>query len=73
MKLDGSIELFKKTWAGFGYQFQAMEVEKCLAERKIESDISPVNLSLQLMNIMDNIRHQTGIVYPEDRRDFSID
>jgi hypothetical protein len=25
------------------------------------------------MNIMDNIRHQTGIVYPEDRRDFSID
>jgi len=73
MKLDGSIELFKKTWAGFGYQFQAMEVEKCLAERKIESDIAPVNLSLQLMNIMDYIRHQTGIVYPEDRRDFSID
>lgn len=73
MKVDGSMELINKSWEGFGYQFQAIELEKCLAEHKIGSDIAPVNLSLQLMNLMDNIRLQTGIVYPEDSMDFSMD
>jgi hypothetical protein len=50
-----------------------MEVEKCLSEGKLQSDIAPLNLSLKIMNLMDTIRFQTGIAYPEDHQDFTID
>jgi predicted dehydrogenase len=67
MKNDGKVTLHKTTWEGFGYQFQAMEVEKCLSEGQWESEIAPTTLSLQLMCLMDQIRSQTGIVYPADK------
>ncbi|MEY3320496.1 MAG: hypothetical protein RLZZ417_79 [Bacteroidota bacterium] len=73
LKLDESLDLFHHPWKGFGYQFQAMEVEKCLSEGKLQSDIAPLNLSLKIMNLMDTIRFQTGIDYPEDHQDFTID
>ena len=66
LNLEGSLSLFHHPWEGFGYQFQAMEVEKCLADGKKESDIAPLQLSLQMMKMMDDIRYQTGIIYPED-------
>jgi hypothetical protein len=37
-----------------------------LAQGLSESPLVPHSLSLQLMNQMDEIRKQTGIVYPED-------
>jgi predicted dehydrogenase len=67
---NGRVELFHKPWEGYGYQFQAMEVEKCLSEGKQQSEIAPLHVSLQLMNMMDAIRKQTGVVYPEDQMSF---
>lgn len=66
LKSDGQEELIHAPWAGFGYQFQISAVEKCLREGLFESPLVSHSLSLQLMNQMDDIRKQTGIVYPED-------
>ena len=48
---------------GMGYQFEAMEVMKCLDEGKTESDIVPHSFSLDLMNTLDRIRQAAGIVF----------
>jgi predicted dehydrogenase len=66
LKSDGQEELIHSPWDGFGYQFQISAVEKCLAQGLLECPLVPHSLSIQLMNQMDEIRKQTGIVYPED-------
>ncbi len=50
---------------GFGYQYEAEHVMKCLDEGKIESDMMPWQLSLDLMETLDLIRKEAGIVFPE--------
>jgi len=49
---------------GMGYQYEAMEVMKCLDEEKTESSIVPHSFSLDLINTLDNIRKAAGIVFP---------
>ena len=66
LKSDWQEELIHSPWDGFGYQFQISAVEKCLAQGLSECPLVPHSLSIQLMNQMDEIRKQTGIVYPED-------
>ena len=49
---------------GMGYQFEAAEVMKCLDEGKLESDVVPHSLSLDLMSTLDRIRKAAGIEFP---------
>jgi predicted dehydrogenase len=70
LKSNGEEDVIHSTWEGFGYQFQILAVEKCLAQGLLESPLVPHALSLQLMNQMDEIRKQTGITYPEDRLNY---
>ena len=70
LKSNGEEDVNHSTWEGFGYQFQILAVEKCLAQGLLESPLVPHALSLQLMNQMDEIRKQTGITYPEDRLNY---
>lgn len=49
---------------GMGYQFEAVEVMKCLDEGKLESDVVPHSFSIDLMKTLDRIRKAAGIVYP---------
>jgi predicted dehydrogenase len=49
---------------GMGYQFEAMEVMKCLDDGKLQSDVVPHSFSLDLMNTLDRIRQAAGIVFP---------
>jgi predicted dehydrogenase len=49
---------------GMGYSFEAIEVMKCLDEGKLQSDVVPHSFSLDLINTLDRIRHEAGIVYP---------
>jgi len=49
---------------GMGYQYEAMEVMKCLDEGKIQSDIVPHSFSSDLMKTLDRIRKAAGIVFP---------
>jgi len=50
--------------AGFGYELEAAHVMDCLDAGRIESDIMPLALSADLMEIMDRVRKDAGIVFP---------
>ncbi len=52
---------------GPGYRFEAEEAVRCLKEGKKESDILPLDETLGVMRIMDEVRIQWGLVYPQER------
>ncbi|GJM27920.1 MAG: dehydrogenase [Cyclobacteriaceae bacterium] len=54
-------------FVGNGYNYQVHEVHQCLDKGKIESDHWSHRHSLQLMQLMDEIRRQCGISYAVDR------
>ena len=47
-----------------GYQFEALHVMECLNKNITESPILPLSTSINLMNILDAIRKEAGIVFP---------
>ena len=49
---------------GSGYQYEAAEVQRCLAEGLLESPLMPHRTTLEIMTLMDTIRAQLGVVYP---------
>jgi predicted dehydrogenase len=49
---------------GNGWNYEAAELMNCLREGKLESDIMPLDESLQIMRTMDAIREQWGLKYP---------
>lgn len=54
---------------GFGYQYEAAHVMECLDAGKIESGKMPWKLSLDLMETLDRIRADAGILFPEHDKD----
>ena len=56
--------------AGTGRQLQAMEAQSCVAAGLLESPVMPVEESVDLMQVMDDIRLELGVVWDyEDRID----
>ena len=55
------------SWQGRGFQYEIEEVIKCLNEKKIESEILPHQASIDVVKIMDAVRKQLGIIYPENQ------
>ena len=51
--------------AGFGYELEAAHVMDCLDAGKTESDWMPLSFSSDLMEIMDWVRKDAGIVFPK--------
>ncbi len=49
---------------GHGYQFEAAEVGRCLQAGELESPLVSQETTLELMNLMDTIRSEVGVVYP---------
>lgn len=47
-----------------GYEYEAMEVNRCLREGRLESDIMPLQTTLDILEVMDGIRLQWGLRYP---------
>ena len=47
-----------------GYQYEAAEMMRCMRAGKLESDLVPHQFSLDLMELLDEIRGQIGLVYP---------
>lgn len=50
---------------GFGYELEAAHVMECLDAGKTESDMMPWAFSADLMEIMDWVRKDAGIVFPD--------
>ena len=55
-KYEGNIK-------GRGMQYQALEVERCISEGLIESPTMSLDETVQIMEVMDQIRTQTGIEF----------
>lgn len=49
---------------GNGYQYEAIEVGRCLREGLLESPVMPLDESLTIMQTMDTLRGQWGVRYP---------
>lgn len=50
--------------AGFGYELEAEHVMHCLDAGKIESDKMPWSVSVDLMEVIDKVRKDAGILFP---------
>lgn len=54
---------------GNGYNYEAVEVMKCLRNDDVESRIMPLDLSLAVIRVMDEVRQQWGLVYPMEGKE----
>ena len=50
-----------------GYEYEFREAVRCIREGKTQSDSMPLDDSVQLMELMDAVRSQWGLVYPQER------
>lgn len=50
-----------------GYVYEAEEVNRCIREGKKESDTIPLQDTLDIIGIMDDIRKEWGLTYPQER------
>ena len=66
---DGTkVERFVGSVEGRGMQFEAAEVMRCMRAGKLESDVLPLDETLAIMDTLDEIRRQIGLVYPASDR-----
>jgi dihydrodiol dehydrogenase / D-xylose 1-dehydrogenase (NADP) len=61
------VDAFLLPFTSNGYVYEAEEVNRCIREGKIESDIIPLKDTLNIMKIMDEIRTTWGLTYPKER------
>ena len=59
-------QFFETERLGHGYSYEAQEVQRCLKLGEIESDKLPLQFSLELMEMLCEIRQQIGLVYPQE-------
>jgi predicted dehydrogenase len=52
---------------GNGYNYEAAEVQQCVKAGRIESNILPHSESIAIMETMDKLRAQWGLVYPGEQ------
>jgi predicted dehydrogenase len=57
--------IFHPDVAGNGYNYEAQEVGLCLIEGKTESDIMPLDDTVAIMKMLDDIRKPWNLKYPE--------
>jgi len=58
------VETFEDDRSSIGYVFEAEEVGRCLQAGLTESPIMPLDESLALLKLLDEVRAQWGLVYP---------
>ena len=66
---DKSGELIKRVEMPFvanGYEYEAEAVNACLREGKKENELLPLADTLEIMKVMDKIRKDWGLTYPQE-------
>ena len=59
-------QLVNEAFDGFGYLYEAMEVQQCLLGGKTESTKCSLNETVAIMRVMDDLRKQWGLRYPNE-------
>jgi dihydrodiol dehydrogenase / D-xylose 1-dehydrogenase (NADP) len=60
-------EFFDCSHEGTGYQFEMLEVMRCIREGKTEHPVMPLDETLQIQAIMEKVIKDWGVTYPTDR------
>lgn len=60
---EGEQILSPQPFEGLGYNLEAAHVMDCLDAGKTESDLMPLSFSLHLMEVLDQIRKDAGVIY----------
>ncbi|MFT5133194.1 MAG: dihydrodiol dehydrogenase / D-xylose 1-dehydrogenase (NADP) [Gammaproteobacteria bacterium] len=60
----GKDKSFDLPFVSPGYQFEAMEVNRCIKSGLKESELMPLSESLEIMRTLDEIRRQIHLKYP---------
>ena len=55
---------WEPTERDFGLHLEACEVARCVSEGRLESELMPLDESVAIMGLMDEVRRQLGVVYP---------
>ena len=50
-----------------GYEYQFAEAAECIAEGRLESKSMPMDDTVKVMEVMDGLRKQWGMVYPQEK------
>lgn len=67
LRLHGKApELFDGTFTSTGYDYEARHAQECLRKGLKESPVIPLGESRDIMGILDNIRGQIELVYPDE-------
>ncbi len=61
---QGDTQEFDLPFEANGYQFEINEVNRCLRNGALESELMPLTESLEIMRTMDEIRRQIKLKYP---------
>lgn len=65
---EGNLEdTFSMKFKANGYEYEAEEVNRCLREGKTQSDMLPLQDTLDIIKLMDGIRAEWGLAYPQER------
>jgi hypothetical protein len=63
MSADG-VEEVDGSYEGNGLRFEIEEVHRCLAAGQLESEVMPLDGTVELASTLDAIRAQIGLVFP---------
>lgn len=61
------VETFEAPYAATGYQFEADAVSQYVAQGMTESPIMPLDESIALAKLMEELRKEHGVIYPTDK------
>ena len=62
-KNDQEMVEYKNNYEGHGLRQQAIYMEKCVSDKKLESDKMTHKDTLEVMKIMDKVRSKTGLKF----------
>ena len=64
VQVDGETEIIPCPMVGNGYNYEAVEVGDCIRNGRLESDVMPLDETLAILHVMDEVRAQIGLRYP---------
>jgi hypothetical protein len=63
---EGAVTEYPNSYEGLGLREEAAEFARVVRSGEIESPLMPHRVSIELMEIMDEIRSQIGVKYPQE-------
>jgi hypothetical protein len=63
---SGPCRVLRYPFKGNGYQFELDEVARCLRLGLVESPVMPLRESVAVMETLDALRRQWGLMYPNE-------